>query len=157
MNSENLFKLAVERKETDEFFRGVGNYYSHNPMDGGHCYGVRLSGDVNKFVASDPRGAQVFSQCFKAFVDSLSADYGDLTHLLANVSEIQHFRKKGLLLGVDFDQDIDSDVILSIVNYLEITRWDEKCRELMRMYLRLLEMDDSQATALVIRKKLNSN
>ncbi|WP_299599178.1 hypothetical protein [uncultured Microbulbifer sp.] len=157
MISNNLFKVSLGKKETKKFLRGVGDYYFHNPMDGKHCYGVRLSGDVNKFVASDHGGAQIFSQCFNAFIDSLSADYDDLTHLLANLSEIQHFRKKGLLQGVDFDRFTDSDVILSVVNYLESTRWDEKCKDLMKMYLRLLEVDDSQATALAIRQILNDN
>lgn len=156
MMPDNLFKKAVDKNETNEFFKGEGDYYSHNPMDGEHCYGIRLSGDANKFIELDVKGAQLFSQCFKNFIDSLSPDCDGLTHLLSNVSEIQRLRKKGLLQGVDYDSSVDSNIVVSIKKYLKSIKRDEKSNELIKMYLRLLEMDESQATASVIRQHLEA-
>ncbi|AZZ92160.1 hypothetical protein EUZ85_16075 [Hahella sp. KA22] len=152
---ENLFQKSVNNSETNSFFRGEGAYYSHNPMDGQHCYGVRLSGDVNKFIHSGPGKADEFSYYFKKFVDSLSPTYEDLGHLLANLAEVTRLRRQGLLSGVEIDKQTESDIAVSIKKYFQNLKHQDDSDHLIKLYLGLIERDNSIAVDSILKDYLS--
>lgn len=149
--SENLFSKAVSDNETAMFFKGEGKYYAHNPMDGEHCYGVRLSGDVQNFLMSRPVNVEVFNRSLSEFVASLSCGSVDLVHFLANFSEVQRLRKKGLLPGVDYDECLDCELSRAISNYVEHLDCNRSNEELVKMHLPLLERNDSRFLVSLLR------
>ncbi|WP_299011518.1 hypothetical protein [uncultured Shewanella sp.] len=94
---DNLFEQAVSRSETVNFFKGEGQYYSHNPMDGGHCYGIRLSENLAQYLNSDKHNLYIFNEVFNHFISSLSSSEADLRHLLSNVFEINRLKNNGVV------------------------------------------------------------
>ena len=155
--SDNLFQKAIENNETRDFFEGRGKYYSHNPFDGEHCYGIRLSGDVNNYLLSDEEHLSLFNHHFKVFIDSLERSSEGLTHLLPNLAEIQRLRKKGLMASVDYDENFDSEITQSVEDFFSTLSKDEKYKEQVQGYLRMLEADKSQQIASIIQRYLSKS
>lgn len=150
----NLFVIAVNKNEENKFFMGKNGYYSHNPMDGEHCYGVMLSGAVNKFIDMSDENVKIFNSCFKDFIESLNPNSNNLKHLLVNLSEIQRLRQKGLLKGVDFDDSSNADISKAIECFFPFLVHDKEQDELIKFYLHLIDMSDSNVAAGILKKYL---
>lgn len=131
---DNLFEQAVSRLETEHFFKGEGQYYAHNPMDGGHCYGIRLSGNLDTYLKKEVGNIIVFNTAFQRFIEFSSLTTCGLKHVLANLFGILRLRKNGLLNKVDFDNDANSKIINSLKLYFNKLAYEEEQCQLIKLY-----------------------
>ncbi|WP_299490916.1 hypothetical protein [uncultured Shewanella sp.] len=154
---DNLFEQAVSRSETERFFKGEGQYYSHNPMDGGHCYGIRLSGNLAQYLNNDKHNLYIFNEVFNHFIASLSSSEADLRHLLANVFEINRLKNNGVLSGVNFVNEEGSLIMKSIQQYFKQLEVSEANKELVNIYLAAFEDLDSKLLVNIMNNYMDRN
>ncbi|WP_298771765.1 hypothetical protein [uncultured Shewanella sp.] len=154
---DNLFEQAVSRSETERFFKGEGQYYAHNPMDGGHCYGIRLSGNLAPYLNGNRNNLCIFNEAFNRFIGSLTSNEQDLRHLLANIFEINRLKNNGVLLNVNFVNEEEAPITQSIKQYFAHLEVSEANKELIAMYSEAFDDLNSQVLVKIMNHYMNKS
>jgi len=119
MSTENLFEIAIEKNESNEFFCGKGEYFVRSPDYDGHVHGAHMGGWVESFLKDDIKNSQVFSTVFVSFIENLDITKEDLNHLLANLSAYFALKNTGRLVNADLFSDNNSNEIVPLEKYLK--------------------------------------
>ncbi len=114
----NLFELALNNKETDNFFRGEGVYFVPSPDYEGHVHGANISGHAHTFLKASSDNGKKFDDSFINFIKDLSLTEADLSNFLANFSSYVAQKSSHKLPGSNLFLEMDSLESTLVKNYL---------------------------------------
>lgn len=117
MSDNNLFKIAVELSETNEFFKGEGRYFVRDPNWGEHVYAAHYGSWVDTYINQSDKECEIFSNSFCQFLDNLNVNSTDLDHFFGNLNAVAFWMEEGKLQNVDIF-NVDSNCNKSIQAYL---------------------------------------
>lgn len=127
--TNNLFKSAVEKRETNDFFRGERDYFVPSPDYEGHVHGAMMSGHARNFADESVENARIFDELFIEFIQSLNVNREDLNHLLANLSSYFANRSRDGFAESNLFESNGSPGYIELYNYLGKVINSEFCKE----------------------------
>ncbi len=117
---KNLFEQALERGETDDFFKGNGLYFGLNRETGEHCYGTHLSGWVVSYINEDSKKMLVFYNAFKKYIASCDpGNEKDFRSVLENVFSYITLQERNIFFKTTMFVSSEDAIFVEVENYLK--------------------------------------
>ena len=140
--SKNLFESAINKNETNDFFRGNGKYFVPSPDYDGHVHGANIGGYARVFAENNKKSMMEFEHAFILFLQSLEVSKEDLAHLLANLSAFFAQRSRnGFSASCLFKKKeaIEYQVLLSYIKKIRCSSFFEDIKDQLQRHANFIE------------------
>lgn len=154
----NLFEKAIQNKQCNEFFKGVGEYFVRNRETGEHSHNTQMSGSVVNFVNNDEHRMQIFSDVLKQFIhDADPENFESISSVLINISAYWIAKNRGLFPESNMLCSLNDPTFKEFNSLLDKLRnqpFTVQEKEVLENYCTFLYKYDAQILANMLAGKL---
>lgn len=135
----NLFKMAVDKNETNEFFLGKGKYFLLNREDGSHSYLMQDSTAGAAFIKMNPANVGVFIESLSCFIDRSSSLVDNVDAVWQSIVSLVSIIDSGVVSLDDIISASNGKLESAIKNAYLIGCNEESSKKIINAYVKLIK------------------